>query len=202
MWGMALCGCLRKVDKLLVYLDMGGMALCGCLRKVDKLLEYLEPSRLNIEPSTPFKKLFFISSIYWWILRLNTLDRCFFKICYFLTKKIFKILWISIDLPSQYAYHIVRVLRKVVEHFEKHSKKKKSWSYIRCKKSFSLLIDVKFCLNMCQLFEFHIRKKCNSGEISSGCGCKFISCGWNPINSECSWIKRHLSMYENMIIPC
>ena len=50
MWGMALCGCLRKVDKLLVYL-MGGMALCGCLGKVDKLLEYLEPRRLNIEPS-------------------------------------------------------------------------------------------------------------------------------------------------------
>ena len=123
MWGMALCGCLRKVDKLLVYLDMGGMALCGCLRKVDKLLEYLEPSRLNIEPSTPFKKLFFISSIYWWILRLNTLDRCFFKICLFLRKKIFKILWISIDLSSQYAYHIVRVLRKVVKPFEKHPEK-------------------------------------------------------------------------------
>jgi hypothetical protein len=50
MWGMALCGCLRKVDKLLVYL-MVGMAICGCLGKVDKLLEYLEPRRLNIEPS-------------------------------------------------------------------------------------------------------------------------------------------------------
>ena len=54
MWGMALCGCLRKVDKLLVYL-MGGMALCGCLGKVDKLLEYLEPRRLNIEPGNSSK---------------------------------------------------------------------------------------------------------------------------------------------------
>jgi|JI6StandDraft_1071083.scaffolds.fasta_scaffold201959_1 hypothetical protein len=33
MWGMALCGCLRKVDKLLVYL-MGGHGIMWVLGKV------------------------------------------------------------------------------------------------------------------------------------------------------------------------
>ena len=69
---------------------------------------------------------------------------------------------------SQYVQGIVWVLGKGVKLFEKYLKtlKKRSPRRIFDQKTFSLLIDIKFCLNICLFFEFYILKKSNFDEIS------------------------------------
>jgi hypothetical protein len=67
---------------------------------------------------------------------------------------------------SQYAYHIVRVLRKGVKHFFETSKTR-SPGRIFAEKNFNLLLDIKFWLNTSWFFEPYIWKTSNFGEFSS-----------------------------------